>query len=112
MLLEEGDYFAARDLLTRPHLEALFNQMPREQQLAWRGKRADLFSLLGEDESATLEYIALSNLQASPADITASTAKICPLLIEPPGTKLTTLETDPNGRTTKTWDSPPLRGRG
>jgi len=82
VLLEEGDYFAARDLLTRPQLEALFNQMPLEQQLAWRGKRADLFSLLGEDESATHEYIALSNLQASPADITASHEKIWQLLID------------------------------
>lgn len=103
LLLEEGDYFAARDLLTRPQLEALFIQMPLEQQLAWRGKRADLFSLLGEDESATHEYIALSNLQASPADITASHEKIWQLLIDTPDTTLNTLEAAASGRTLKGW---------
>ena len=111
VLLEEGDYFAARDLLTKPQLEALFKQMPLEQQLAWRGKRADLFSLLGEDESATHEYIALSNLQALPADITASHEKIWQLLIDTPDTTLNTLETAANGRTLKGWYSLALLGR-
>ena len=111
VLLEEGDYFAARDLLTKLQLEALFSQMPLEQQLAWRGKRADLFSLLGEDESATHEYIALSNLQASPADITASHEKIWQLLIDTPDTTLNTLEAAANGRTLQGWYSLALLGR-
>lgn len=111
VLLEEGDYFAARDLLTKPRLEALFNEMPLEQKLAWRGKRADLFSLLGEDESATHEYIALANLQASPADITASHEKIWLLLIDTPDTTLNTLETAANSRTLKGWYNLALLGR-
>lgn len=111
VLLQEGDYFAARDLLTRLQLETLSNQIPLEQQLAWRSKRAELFSLLGEDESATHEYIALSNLQALPADITASHEKIWQLLIDTPDTTLKTLEAAANGRTLKGWYSLALLGR-
>ncbi|RLA41649.1 MAG: hypothetical protein DRQ64_01740 [Gammaproteobacteria bacterium] len=111
VLLEQGEYFAARDLLTNPELEALFNDIPLEQKTAWRSKRADLFSLLGEDESATHEYIALSHLQAQPADIIETHEKIWQLLIDTPDTTLGTLETAAANRTLKGWYNLALLGR-
>jgi len=103
VLLDQGDYFTARDLLTDPQLEALFSAMPHKQKINWRAKRADLFSLLGEDESATKEYIALSHLQAAPANITATHEKIWQLLIDTPDTTLLTLEAAADNRTLKGW---------
>lgn len=111
VLLENGDYFLARDLLTKPQLEAQFTQMTLEQQLDWRGKRADLFSLLGEDKNATHEYIAVSHLQALPADITKTHEKIWQLLINTPETRLNALETDATHRTLKGWYNLALLGR-
>ena len=111
VLIEQGDYFAARDLLTEPRLEPLFKDMSLEQQLAWRGKRADLFSLLGEDESATREYIALSHLQALPSDITATHEKIWQLLIDTPDTTLSTLEAAAKNRNLQGWYNLALLGR-
>ena len=110
-LLEDGHYFLARDLLTSPQIEALFKEMTPEQQIAWRGKRADLFSLLGEDEIATHEYIALSQLQALPADITETHEKIWQLLINTPETTLSTLEAAASQRTLKGWYNLALLGR-
>ena len=110
-LLEEGHHFLARDLLTSPQIETLFNEMTPEQQLAWRGKRADLFSLLGEDKIATHEYIALSNLQALPADITETHEKIWQVLINTPETTLSTLEAAATQRTLKGWYNLALLGR-
>ena len=111
VLLEQGEYFAARDLLTNPELESLFNDIALKQKAAWRSKRADLFSLLGEDESATLEYIALSHLQALPVDIIETHEKIWQLLIDTPDTTLGTFETAATNRTLKGWYNLALLGR-
>ena len=111
VLLEQGDYFATRDLLTHPRLETLFDDMSLEQKLAWRSKRADLLSLLGEDKSATHEYIALSQLQAASTDITETHEKIWQLLINTPDTTLSTLEAAATDRTLKGWYNLALLGR-
>ncbi|MBQ0718681.1 MAG: penicillin-binding protein activator [Gammaproteobacteria bacterium] len=111
VLLEQGDYFAARDLLTDARLETLLADMPLEQKIAWHGKRADLFSLLGEDQSATKEYIALSHLQASPEAITATHEKIWQLLIDTPDTTLSTLEAAATNRALQGWYNLALLGR-
>ncbi len=111
ILIADSHYFLARDLLTKPQLEALFSQMSPEEQLDWRRKRADLFSLLGEDKIATLEYIALAHLQALPADITETHEKIWQLLINTPETTLQTLEAAATHRTLKGWYNLALLGR-
>ncbi|OUS10111.1 hypothetical protein A9Q89_11670 [Gammaproteobacteria bacterium 53_120_T64] len=103
VLLEQGEYFTARDLLNDPRLDAHFATMALEQQKTWRSKRADLFSLLGEDEAATQEYIVLSHLQASPDNISATHEKIWQLLINTPDTTLSSLETAAETRALKGW---------
>ena len=111
VLLEQGEFFTARDLLTQPQVTSLFATMPLEQQIAWRSKRADLFSLLGEDENATKEYIALSSLQATPGDITETHEKIWQLLINTPDTTLISLETAAENRNLKGWYKLAILGR-
>lgn len=111
LLIDKGEYFTARDLLNDSRVNELLPTFNYEQQSAWRRKRADLFSLLGEDVSATQEYAALSRLQTRPEDITETHEKIWQLLVNSPDSTLTSLEAAEQNRTLKGWYNLALLGR-
>lgn len=69
MAMSEDNFFTARSLLIHPALEQHHQQMPLELQQKWHQLRADLFSLLGEEQRSIDEYIALSTSLAEPARI-------------------------------------------
>ncbi len=62
LALQEDNFSVARDLLTNRELERQQLQLPIATQQRWHKQRADVFDLLGEEQNALKEYIALSAL--------------------------------------------------
>jgi len=103
ILLNNNEHFRARELLTSPHLMAVFPSLATADQISLRRERGDLFSLLGEDKSALVEYVELSQLQSETGAIEATHDKIWIILSHTPDNTLHSLGTETQNPTLRGW---------
>lgn len=103
LLIAEDEYFNARKLLTDPRLLSAQPGLPIALQQALQSERGDLLALLGEDEAAIAEYVALSRSLQQPDAIRQAHEKIWLVLSRLPDQTLQRQAKDAPGMELKGW---------
>ncbi len=103
ILLANNDHFRAREHLTGAQLMAALPTLPESAQINLRRERGDLFSLLGEEDAAVVEYVELSRLLKEPDAIKNTHTKIWQILSQAPDNTLLHHATDAKGMELRGW---------
>ncbi len=112
LLLSQHKHFQARALLTAPALESTLESLPADLHAELRRQRGDLFSLLGEDRAAIMEYVALSRLASDESRIRQAHDNIWQILSHTPSATLQAQSATAQGMDMKGWYQLALAARG